>query len=104
MLGCLLRLLRASGAPGEMVDAWLLAPNPFLDRDSPRCHTVRDQWVLGGGQKPECHSHGSNRTRDMDKSLAEDSHNATLLESMNQVRMLAIILSNIPPLAFIMVN
>src|SRR6266404_272640 len=105
MVNRLVQFLRASGAPGETVDAWLPAPSPFQDQDSPRCRTGRAHWVLGGGQKRECQNQGSDRRRDRDKSLAENSHNATLLEGINQVRLVSFILSNCPPIiATVMVN
>ncbi len=54
----------------------------------PRLTTMSYLWVqrvLAGGLKLECHCAKSIRTRDRGKSLAEDSHDATLLEDMNQV-------------------
>src|SRR6266446_10431662 len=69
MVNRLVQFLRASGAPGETVDAWLPAPSPFQDQDSPRCRTGRAHWVLGGGQKRECQNQWSDRKRDRDKSL-----------------------------------
>src|SRR6266853_3299218 len=70
MVNCLVRFPLTGGVQGGTLDAWLRAPSPFLDRDSPRCQSVRDEWALGGGRRPENHNRGSARIGDRDKSLA----------------------------------